>query len=356
MEPQQRSFDTLARAMLTYQREDLAPCYQHPEPPLHGFFTHLHDDMLGESAAYRIPADPFVLFFLDPLRTPENMAQHEALKAANMRVRKSFGAYFDFLWGLGLAGTPSCDKLCLPRSEFDRLADELVKKTKNRQYLATLDRCGLSFSQDDQVVVTNRLYNGMPAALTEFATACAQIKDYGFYFFRRCDLEVLQGKTSPDLAAALRMVPQPFQCEVAETDVRLMQMKFRREIFVANYGCVYFIRYSRKDNQVVYWLRILENYQPDLYHHLYWKFKTDLTPRLFDCLEKTTIGLGEQVFDGLKSCIRCYPVEYCMDRTPISWNGKEKIVCKNTGWNKIGHDRSDYESLWTVLSTLNSLL
>ncbi len=356
MEPQQRPFDTLARASLTYQRDDLAPCDQRPEPPLHGFFAHLHDDMLADLAAYRIPADPFVPFILGPQRTTEDTTQHEALKAATMRVRKSFGAYFEFLWGLGLAGAPSGDDLCLPRAEFDRLAGELAKKTRNRQFSATLERCGLSFSLGDPVVVTNRLHAGMPSALITFTHACAQVKDYSFYFFRRCDLEVLQGKTKPDFAAAVRMAPQPFQRDVAETDARLMQMKFKREIFIANYGCVYFVRYSRKNDQVVYWLRILEAYQPDLYHHLYWKFKTDLTPRLLDCLETAAPGLGEQVFDGLKGCIRCYPGDYCMDRTPIAWNGREKIVCKNTGWNKIGYDRADYERLWTVLSTINSLI
>lgn len=45
-----------------------------------------------------------------------------------------------------------------------------------------------------------------------------------------------------------------------------------------------------------------------------------------------------------------------MDRTPIAGDGGEKIVCKNTGWNKIGYDRADDERLWAMLSTLNSLI
>jgi len=195
----------------------------------------------------------------------------------------------------------------------------------------------------------------MPAELAVFSQACARVKDYGFYFFRRCDLAVLDGKITPDIDAAVHMVPQPFQSDVAETDRCLMHMRFRREVFVAKIGSGYGLRYSRKSNQVVYWVHILESWHPDLHHHLYWKFKTDLTPRLFNRLEETAPGLGKQVFEGLKACIKCYS-EFCMDRTPIEWNGREKIVCKNTGWNKIGYEHSEYERLWIVLGTLNELI
>jgi hypothetical protein len=228
-------------------------------------------------------------------------------------------------------------------------------KTRNRRLLTTLERTGLSFSDGDPVVVSNRLYPGMPAELARFSQACARVRNYGFYFFRRCDLAVLDGKTTPDIDAAVHMVPQPFQSDVTETDRRLMQMRFRREMFVANIGSGYGLRYSKKNNQVVYWVHILESYHPDLRHHLYWKFRTDLTPRLLNRLEENIPGLGEQVFEGLKACVQCYS-EFCMDRTPIEWNGRDKIVCKNTGWNRIGYEHDAYERLWMVLGTLNELL
>jgi len=34
-------------------------------------------------------------------------------------------------------------------------------------------------------------------------------------------------------------------------------LRFKREMFVANIGSVYGLRYSKKSNLVVYWVRIL---------------------------------------------------------------------------------------------------
>jgi hypothetical protein len=356
MEPQQQCYDTFARMLLTRQYADMAPCAKHPAPPLYGFFTSLYEDMLTKTDEYHIPSDPFVSFIARVSLTPEETAQHEELKTTLLRVRNPMIAYFEFLRDLGLAGEPSGSDLRLLRTEFNRLVGECTKKTKNRRFLTTLERTGLSFSDGDPVVISNNLYPVMPAELAIFSHACARLKDYQFYFFRRCDLAVLDGKTTPDIEAVLQVVPQPFQSEVAETDRRLMQMRFKREIFVANVGSTYFLRYNKKNNQVVYWVRIFENWQPDLHHNLYWKFKTDLTPSLLNRLEETAPGLGVQVFERLKACIRCYPVDYCMDRTPIEWNGREKVVCKNTGWNKIGYEHDNYEKLWAVLSTFNELV
>ncbi len=196
----------------------------------------------------------------------------------------------------------------------------------------------------------------MPAELAEFSRACARMKTYDFYFFRRCDLGILDGKTQPDVPAAVRAVPKPFRAEVAETDLRLMQMGFKREMFVADCGSTYAMRYNKRSDAAVYWVRILEGWHPDLSHFLYWKWKTDLTPRLFDRLEQIAQGFGERVFAELKGCIRCYPVDYCMDRTPIEWKGLQKVVCKNTGWNKIGYEPEDYARLRTVLGALSELL
>jgi hypothetical protein len=341
--------------LLTYQYADIAPCDQTTKPPLYAFFTHLYEDMLASPDVYRIPSDPFVAFFTRVTRTPEETAMHEALKATSIRVRRPMIANFEFLYDLGLAGGPSGPDLQLPRVEFDRLVSVYAKKTRNRRLLATLERTGLSVSDGDPVVVSNHLYPGMPAELALLSQACARLKDYGFYFFRRCDLAVLDGKTTPDIQAAVHMAPQPFQNDIAETDRRLMHMRFKREMFVANIGSGYSLRYSKKSNQIVYWVRILESWHPDLSHFLYWKFKTDLTPRLLNRLEQTAPGLGEHVFDGLKACIQCYP-GFCMDRTLIEWNGTEKTVCKNTGWNRIGYAHDDYERLWMVLDTVNEVV
>ena len=106
MEPQQAPFDTFGRWMLTRLRADLAPSRETPASPLCCFFAGLYDDMLANPGAYFIPAEPFVTFFARVLLTPEESAQHEALKAARMRVRKVVFAYLEFLFNLGRAGAP----------------------------------------------------------------------------------------------------------------------------------------------------------------------------------------------------------------------------------------------------------
>ena len=171
--------------------------------------------------------------------------------------------------------------LQLPRAEFDKLAADYAKKAKARHFLTALERSGLSFSPGDPLVVSNSIYPGMPAALAAFSQACARVKDFDFYLFRRCDLAVFDGKTTPDFADALHLAPLPFQREVAETDERLRQMRFKREIFVDGGDMTYRLRYSKKGDLVVYWCRIQETFHADLGHYLRWKLESDLTSRLF---------------------------------------------------------------------------
>jgi hypothetical protein len=315
--------------------------------------------MLANPGAYFIPAEPFVTFFARVLLTPEESAQHEALKAARMRVRKVVYAYLEFLFNLGRAGTPvdalNGGDLRLSREEFEKLAADATKKAKSRHFLAALERSGLSFSPGDPLVVSNRIYPGMPAALATFSQACARVKDYDFYLFRRCDFAVFDNKAKPDFADALHLTPLPFKDEVAETDERLRQMRFKREIFVDGGDMTYRLRYSKKGDLVVYWCRIQETFQTDLAHYLRWKLDSDLTPRLFNRLDQTVPGLANRVFAGLKPCAHCYAGN-CQDRTQVEWGGVVKEVCKGSGWNRIGYTRADYESLWTVLVALNELV
>ncbi len=355
MEPQQTSFDTFGRWQLTRLRANLAPSRDIPPSPLYCFFTVLYEDMLQNPGAYSIPAEPFVTFFaLDPL-SPEEKAQHEALKAARMRVRKAVYGYLEFLFRLGQMGEPAGADLQLPAQEVATLVADTAKKAKTRHILAALERSGLSFSSGDPLVVSNPLYPGMPAELATLSRACARVKEYGFYLFCRCDSGVFEGKTKPDFADALRLAPEPFRAEVAETDERLLQMRFKREIFVGGGDLTYRVRYSKRRDQVVYWLRIQETFHADLAHYLRWKLDSDLTPRLFDRLEETVPGMANVVFTGLKPCAHCYAGN-CLDRTQVEWGGVSREVCKGRGWSRIGYTRSDYESLWTVLATLNHLI
>ncbi len=359
MEPGQQSFDTLGRWMLTRLRADLAPRQHTPASPLPDFFAGLYDDMLANPGAYFIPEEAFVPFIARVTLTAEETAQHEALKAARMRVRKVVFAYLEFLFKLGGAGSaadgPHGGDLLVSRAEFEKLAAEGIKKSRSRYFLSALERAGFSFAPGDPVVVSNSIYPGMPAALGSFSQACAQVKDFDFYLFRRCDLSVFNGKRAPDFADALRFTPQPFQGEVAETDERLMQMKFKREIFIDGGDMTYRLRYNKKGDLVVYWCRIQETFQPDLHHYLRWKLDSNLTPRLFARLDETAPGLADIVFAGVKQCAHCYDGN-CMDRTHIERGGVVREVCKGSGWNHIGYNRLDYERLWTVLATFNELV
>lgn len=353
MEPQQEIFDTFSRWMLTRLRRDLAPNHEPPTSPLVPFFSHLYEDMLANPGAYAIPDEPFVTFFARDTLTPEESAKHESLKAARMRVRKVIYAYLEFLFNLGKAGAPvdapNQGDLKIPRAAYEKIAADLAKKTKSQHSL------GLSYKPGDPLVVSNNAYPGMPAALATFSQACARVKDFSFYLFRRCDLAVFDGKNAPDFADALNLVPQPFQDHVAETDQRLSQMKFKRQIFVDGSDMTYRLRYSKKSDQVVYWCRIQETFQADLAHYLRWKLDSDLTPRIFDRLDKTVPGLADRMFEGLKPCAHCYAGN-CQDRTFVERGGVVKEACKGNGWNRIGYDRADYEALWTVLAAFNELV
>ena len=359
MEPQQESFDTFGRWMLTRLRADLAPSLVIPLSPLYSFFVDLYDDMLTNLAAYLIPTEPFCTFFARILLTPEESAQHEALKAARMRVRKVVFAYLEFLFNLGKLGvpvdSPQARDLLISRAVFERLVSDSEKKARIHHFISALERSGLSFNPGDPLVVSNRNFPEMPAVLASFSQACTRVKDFDFYLYRRCDLAVYDGKTAPDFADALRLTPQQIKKDVAETDERLMQMRFRREIFVDGGDMTYRVRYSKKGDQVVYWCRIQETFNADLAHYLRWRLDSDLTPRLFTRLDGILPGLANHVFGGLKPCAHCYG-ENCQDRTQVEWSGVVKEVCKGSGWNHIGYARADYERLWTVLETLNELV
>ena len=150
------------------------------------------------------------------------------------------------------------------------------------------------------------------------------------------------------------MVPAPFQDKVAATDEQLARLRFKRELFVDGGDMTYRLRYSKKGDTLVYWVRIQETFHPDLGHYLRWKLDSDLTPRLFACLEQASPGLAGRVFGGLKECQQCYG-EHCLARAEVTWGGQTKAACKEHGWNQIGFGQEDYERLWLVLRAIAEL-
>jgi hypothetical protein len=224
-----------------------------------------------------------------------------------------------------------------------------------RDFRLAAQRSGFTFSGDDPVMVTAVDCPELPGQLAAFCRACASVKDFGFYLFRRCDLGVFQGKQAPDFADALAMTPTDFQTGMAETDTLLKQMRFKREIFVDEGDAGYRIRYAKKGELVVYWSRVQETFHTDYRHYLRWKIDSDLSPRLFAALDQSHPGLAERVFAGMKTCAGCYG-DHCLARATLERDGVVKNVCKEMGWSQIGYERGDYEALWAVLRTLNGLV
>lgn len=351
METPQQSIGTFSDWILSGLRADLAPEQAAPASPLPAFFANLYDDMLANPGRYHLPEEPYIPFIARLGLSPEENARHTTLKAARLRARKAIFAYLEFLFQLGEAGVLLDGTLELPRSEFDKLASAAAKKIKSQQWLTALERQGLVFALNDPVGITYGLSPLLLASLVSFSQACARVKDYDFYFFRRADLAVLEGKRAPDFTDALRLAPEPFQGLLVKTDEWLTQLRFKREIF-ADQDVSYRLRYTSKGEVVVYWCRIREAFQPEFFHYLRWPLESGLTARVFNRLEETTPGLAEIVFQGLMPCEQCFG-EHCQAMARVAWNGTVREVCKELGWNQIEATPSDYERLWMVVEALN---
>lgn len=352
--PKQTVYDTFACWLLTRLLADLAHTPPGSPSSLPAFFKDLYADMLANPQAYAIPPEGFIPFLADESRSPQHTAQHEALKAARMRVRKAVFAHIEFLFNLGLSGTPAGERLFVPRVEFDRLTAQAAKKAKSRQVLSALSRGGLVFSAGDPVIVTNTRFPQVPAALAVFSRACSFSKEHPLYLFQRCDLAALNGKGAPDFSDALNMAPADFRELAAQTDARLAALRFKREIFVDNYDVSYRLRYGKKGDALVFWMYFGEAFQPDLAHFLRWKLDGDLTARLFTRLEHIQPGLSGQIFNQFKACVHCYA--NCIERTLLTWDGVTREVCHYKCWEDIGYQREDYETLWLVLETFIEVL
>ncbi len=301
--------------MLAGLQVDLAPD-QMPSAALHAYFAALYRDMQTNPRIYALPDIPYVPFLESDAHLPGEGKRNESGKGAGLKIRKAVFAYVEFLFQLGQMGLPEGEHLLIPRAELDKLLSEGANKARSKAFTATMQRCGLAFTADDPVRVSNTLYPGMAARLAPFSAACARTeKHLPMVFFRRCDLAVLNGKSAPAMEAVLHVVPQEYRCDVAETDARLMQMRYKRDIFPAGCGA-YNLRFSRKGGQVVYWARFFEPGYPDLHHFLRWKLDSPLTAALFASLDETAPGLADQVFDGLKTCALCYG-EFCMARREV---------------------------------------
>jgi len=316
---------------------------------LYRFFQDMLADLYSQPNLYGIPEDR-----CEALSTGDKN-QEDRIREARLKVRKAIEVgILDFIYRLGQAGDVYGHVLKVPRSFYDQLAAEKIKKTKNKAFIKVIERLGFAFTMGDEVVVSNDKYPFMIMALSNFARECSKIKDYDFYFFRRCDFGVFAQKHLPAFEDVLRLVPEGMRNDVLETDALLRDRTFKREIFVSDAGSGYRLCYKKKNDTIVYWSRLMNSYFSDLNHNLRWEFDTDLTTRLFLKLDGCKPNLSGKVFKGIKKCTHCY--EPCMARVSIECSDQKKECCKEAGWDAIGDYPVDFSDLRTVLVVLGDLV
>ncbi len=332
----------------------LAPeAFQQAEADYHQFFCTLLDDMAHNPAAYGLPQEAF-LPFLPEYSQPASQAvkqQADCIRARRLKARKAVNSGLDFVYQLGLIGTLDGWELRVDKNALQALVEEKRRVSKLKSFLPAFERCGFAFTDlDGAARVANTKFPHMLPALAGFSRECARNKDFGQYFFRRCDFRLFVGANQPGFDDALRLVPGVVQPGVDETDRLLARLKFKREVMVGAAGEGYRVRYSKKGGQRVYWCRIRTPDLPVFYHHLRWDLGGEVTPRLFERLEARQPGLSERVFAGIKWCLGCY--ENCQARAQVAWEGQPVACCTEVGW-EVGAE--DFGTLQTVLNVLEEI-
>jgi hypothetical protein len=329
--------------------------YQRGQLALYRFFQDLLADLYAHPEAYGVPEEAYVAY--DETPQGKDQALEDRIRAQRLKVRKVIDlGLLDFLYQVGQAGVVAGQTLQVSRSFYDQLLAEKMKKAKTTAFLQRFAQLGLSIQVGSAAVCfTNALYPGVLAILADFARACAQIKKEGFYYFRRCDLQVLAGKSQPAFEDALHLAPEALRGEVAATDALLRARKFKREILISEAGGAgYRLRYSKKGDQIVYWCRLRNWLNPDLHHNLRWEFGGSLSPRLFVRLDECAPGLSAQVLAGIRKCDHCF--ENCMAISRLEYQGAFYECCREAGWDQIGVGPAEFENLRLVTGLLDDLL
>jgi hypothetical protein len=348
----QTSFDNLGQWHAWRLGLDLAQ----PRPEANAdelIFQHFLRDFLADlyanPAAYSIPHVAY-----EPT-LPGDEAREERLREGRLKVRRASEiGLLDFLYQLGQVGDMNGDSLRVARVFFEQLVAEKVKKVKVKGLPQSFERIGMSFAVGDDVQMGNARYPGLMEALAAFAKSCAAIPEYGFYFFRRGDFAIYDGKRLPLFEDGLRLLSDELADQVQRADTLLAERKFKRELFTADGGDAgYRMRYLKKKGNIAYWSRIRAWSSLEHDHNLRWDFDSDLTPRLFERLDAAHPGLAGQLFAGIKRCAHCY--ENCIVRKVITYQGQTQEVCQEVGWQTIGESATDYENLRTVLAALDEL-
>ncbi len=335
--------------------EEQAAGFRARHQALYQYFQDLLADLYENPQAYGLPEQPYEAFIESRLRMQEDQEEKKRVMAARLKARKALETgILDFLYQIGLAGIPDGQDLRLERIFYTQLVAQKAKKGGIKGFGNGFERLGLTFTGSDPVIVSNPQYPGMLPGLVTFSKACADNKDYGWYFFRRCDLGILGGKRLPDLEDGLHLAPTGLCDEIRKTDRLLTDRKYKREILVGDANAGFRLRYSKKSNQVVYWVRFMSWSSPDFDHNLRWDHKSDLMKRLFVKLDEGRPDLADRIFEGIKKCE--YDYENCMARVVLERYGQSLDCCSEAGWDTIGKTPGEMEDLRFVLGVLNELL
>ena len=117
----------------------------------------------------------------------------------------------------------------------------------------------------------------------------------------------------------------------------------------------YRLRYNRKNDQVVYWCRLREPFNPAVRQNLRWKLSSEVTPNLFASLDTCAPGLSERVYQEIKRCAHCYGAN-CLARGWITRGGETVEVCTESAWDQIQAAPAGFADLRTVLQALQPLV
>lgn len=321
-------------------------CLPEAEAQLYSFMTDLYRDMYEHPEKYHIPEERYENFVRVDTR------KQEAVRQALLQVKKIVvTCILDFLYEMGRNAEMNEAGLMMETQMYRKLLDEKNKKYKPKSFLAVLEGIGFNIAEGETVQIRHVRYPLMLIALSVFSKECAKNKEYGFYFFCKCDFKIFDHKALPSFWDAMKLVPGAYQSEVIAIDEFLIQQRYKREVMISEAWSGYRIRY--KKNQTVCWCRIRNTFHPDLHFQVRWGLDQLTTSRLLLKLDQSKPGLSKQTIDGIYPCERCR--EHCTARSEVVWKGKMRRMCSENGWSPRSLNADDFTHMKLVVTTLSEL-
>jgi len=316
---------------------------------LHIFFQNLYEDMYNYLAKYSIPAETY----------PDELNfNKKRLNAAGV-VRN---VILDFLYKIGQAGRYEADLLKIEPQVYEELVKDKSKKVKFQSFLDALRQLGLSIVvEENDVYITSMKYPKMLQALSLLSKACTQYGSKGLYHFQRCDFRVLEQKFTLEMNDVLRVLPEPFRKDLAETDQFIIKYKYKRKIEPYNdFG--YRIVYSNKAGVVCY-CHVNAYFDKKIYMYIRWVLNTEQSTRLFNIVDNESAEFADKIFDSICKCDpKCVPgfnaltPEKCIARIKVERNGRTIHVCKDARWDKFSSISQDFDYVKRVLKAISQAL